>query len=512
MNDLLIGIDAGTSGAKAALFSFDGRLIASADAEYPLSHPRPGWAEQDPEDWWRGVCAAVNKVLAKAPDAADRILAVGISAQAPTMLALDRDGKPVRPALIWMDRRAEAEAVELRDAVGAEEIVRITGNRADPFYVAAKIRWLRQNEPENFARTAYFEQANGFISRKLASVSGLDPVHGGLLQLRDWQADDWSPELCELCGVTPGQFSPLRPAYELHGEVSRSAAEVTGLRAGTPVAVGVVDGAAAAVEAGAVEAGVAAEMTGTSNVLIMPNDRGLVEPAFIACPHAVPNLHLLLGALATSGASLRWFRDQFGGMEVQEATRTGIDAYELLTRQAAEVAPGCDGVIFLPYMMGERSPLWHSNARGLFFGLSLATTKGTMVRAILEGVAFALRHNAEIAQRAGVGLTEIRSVGGGSRSALWNQIKADVLNLPILVPRTSVGAAFGAAVLAGMGAGVYPDVQAALRQMVQIEARFEPDPQAHAFYNELYSVFRDLYERLRDEFDHMAAIMNRAEG
>jgi xylulokinase len=278
------------------------------------------------------------------------------------------------------------------------------------------------------------------------------------------------------------------------------------LVAGTPVMVGTVDSAAAAIEAGVVDPGVAAEMTGTSTVLIIPDDGRVTEPAFIAMPHAVSGIHLLLGALAASGASLRWYRDQFGLVEVNAGARLGVDSYDLLTMQAGEVAPGSHGVIFLPYMMGERSPIWHTNARGVFFGLSLATPRAALIRAILEGTAFALQHNVETAQQAGVTLNEIRSVGGGTRSNLWNQIKADVLGLPILLPQVSVGAAFGSAVLVGMGLGLYPDVRRTLHEMVQLGARYEPDPENHALYQELYQVFRSIYESLRHDFDRAAAI------
>ena len=269
---------------------------------------------------------------------------------------------------------------------------------------------------------------------------------------------------------------------------------------------GTVDSAAAALEVGVVEPGIAAEMTGTSTVVIMPNDQGLTEPALIAMPHALPGIHLLLGAMVASGGCLRWFRDQFGQPEVQAASEGKADAFDLLTQQAAEVEPGSSGVIFLPYMMGERSPLWHTNARGVFFGLSLATPKAALVRSILEGTAFALRHNMEVALRAGAEVREVRSVGGCSRSDLWNQIKADVLGRPLLLPRTSVGSPFGAAVLAGMGVGVYPDVRKSLLEMVRLDRRFEPNQANHDRYMRSYQVFRDIYEHLKGDFDHLASL------
>ena len=506
MDDLLLGIDVGTTGTKAALFTLDGSLQAVGQSEYGIRHARPGWAEQDPEDWWQAVCIATRQALAQVPDGPKRVAGLAVSSQATTFLPLNRAGHPLRPAMIWMDRRAEAETVKLRESLGESIIEEVTGNRPDPFYVAPKLLWFRANEPDRFAETHICVQANGYVSYRLTNEHAMDNAHAGLLQLCDWQTMGWSPELCEACGVEPGQFPPIHPAHHVQGEITPDAAQATGLVAGTPVMVGTVDSAAAAMEAGVVDPGVAAEMTGTSTVLIIPSDGSVTEPAFITMPHAVQGIHLLLGALSASGASLRWYRDQFGVAELNSSAQLGLDAYDLLTLQAAQVAPGSNGVIFLPYMMGERSPIWHTNARGVFFGLSLATPRAALIRAILEGIAFALQHNVEVARRAGVGLDEIRSVGGGTRSSLWNQIKADVLGLPILLPQVSVGAAFGSAVLVGMGLGLYPDVRRTLREMVGFQARYEPDRETHAMYQELYQVFRSIYESLRDDFDKAAAV------
>ncbi len=506
MSEFLLGIDVGTTGAKAALFDLNGRLHGLGQAEYPLHHPHPGWAEQDPEDWWRAVCIAVRAALAG--HSASRVAGLAVSSQAPTLLALDAAGQPLRPALIWMDRRADAEAGYLADFFGHGEIERITGNRPDAFYVAPKLLWLRQHEPAVFDAARLFVQANGYIAFRMTGRHSLDTVHGGLLQLRDHRRNAWSLPLCQAVGVSPDHFPPILPGHTLLGEVTAAASEACGLRQGTPVMVGAVDGAAAAVEAGAVDDGIAAEMTGTSTVLLMPNAAGIVEPAFIAMPHAIPGLTLLLGAMAASGASLRWFRDQFGVRPeaADDSPGHSANAYDLLTAEAAQVKPGSDGVLFLPYMMGERAPIWHSSARGVFFGLSLSTPRGALVRAILEGAAFGLRHNLEGARQAGVKVSELRSVGGGAASPLWNQIKADVLGIPVLLPQASVGAPFGDAVLVGMGLGLFADPRQVLRDLVRIDARFDPDPDRHALYDQLYPIFRDLYEHLRSDFDHLAAI------
>jgi xylulokinase len=506
VDPLLLGIDAGTSSVKAVLLDPRGNLCAVCQAEYPLHHIRPAWVEQNPEDWWQATCQAIREALSKVQHGPERVMGLAVSSQAPTLLPLGRDGRPLRPAMIWMDRRAESEAAALTELLGAEEIHRVTGNRPDEFYVAARLLWLRNHEPDVLKSTWQFAQVNGYLNYRLTGRLTMDPAHAVLLQMRNYATGEWSEPLCSACGVDPAQFPEVMEAASVQGEVTVQAAEATGLRAGTPVMAGTVDSPAAALEAGVAEPGIAVEMTGTSTVVIIPNDRGLTEPALIALPHALPGIHLLLGAMVSSGGCLRWFRDQFGQPEVQAAKEGGASAFDLLTQQAAQAGPGSDGVIFLPYMMGERSPVWHTNARGVFFGLSLATSKAALVRSILEGAAFALRHNVEVAARAGAEVREMRSVGGCSRSDLWNQIKADVLGLPVLLPRTSVGSPFGAAIIAGMGTGAFPDVRKSLSEMIRLDRRFEPNQVNHDKYTRIYQVYRDIYEHLKGDFDRASAI------
>jgi len=507
VKDLLLGIDVGTTGTKSAIFTTGGTLVSVGQSDYGIQHEHPGWAEQNPEDWWTAVCRTTRQAISAAGGNPERIAGIAVSSQAPAMLPLDRHGQPLRPALIWMDRRSEREAQELAQQCGEGSVEQVTGNRPDPFYVAAKILWLRTHEPEKFAETHFFVQVNGYINYLLTGTHSQDTVHTALLQLQDYATGQWSEKLCTICGVDPSRFPPVYHAHHLLGEVTAEASEATGLCRGTPVMVGTADGSAAALEAGAVSSGTAAEMTGTSTVLLMPSNQRVIEPVFIAIPHCVPGRYLLLGAMAASGASLKWFRDQFGTSPLFDNASGKRAPYDLLTDEASECGPGSDGVIFLPYMMGERSPIWHTNARGVFYGLSLSTTRGDMIRSILEGVSFALLHNVEHAEKAGIEVRELRSVGGGARSALWNQIKADVLGIPILLPETSVGAPFGDAILAGMGIGIYTDVEESLQSMVSIKSRFEPDLQRHRLYRNLYGVYRSLYEDLREGFDRTAGII-----
>ena len=509
MKDLLLGIDVGTTGAKSAIFNMEGKLVSAGHSDYETKHEHPGWAEQNPDDWWAAVCAATRQALTDAACNPERIAAAAVSSQSPAMIPLDKRGHVIRPALIWMDRRAEKEAQELAAAYGGDAgkfagknaMEQTTGNRPDPFYVASKILWFKKYEPGMFAETRQFVQVNGYINYLLTGIHAQDPVQAALLQLLDYRTGQWSEKLCSLCDVQPSLFPPVFPSHHQIGEITAEASEATGLCRGTPVMAGTADGSAAALEAGAVSPGTAAEMTGTSTVLLMPSGSPVIEPAFIAIPHCVPERYLLLGAMAASGGSLKWFRDQFS------ASSETQDSYDLLTEEASRCKPGSDGVLFLPYMMGERSPIWHTNARGVFYGLTLSATRGDMIRAILEGVCFALRHNVEHAEKAGIEVKELRSVGGGAQSSLWNQIKADVLGRPILLPETSVGAPFGDAILAGKGAGIYNDVEASLQSMVSIKARFEPQRDRHEIYSKLYMLYRRLYEDLKDGFDTAADVL-----
>jgi xylulokinase len=489
--EAVLGVDVGTTAVKAAVVGVEGRLLGAASVEYPTRYPRPGWVEQDPEDWWRATCGVVRGALERA--GRRRVAAVCVSAQGPTMLPLDGHGRPLRPALIWMDRRAEAECERLRRELGEKLVRAVTGNRIDPYFVAAKLLWFRDREPDLFAQTRSFVQATGYLVHRLTGELTLDREHASLLSLRDLGGTTWSEPLCAAVGVTPDRFPRLVNGDEIVGRVTDAAARATGLAAGTPVTGGTVDGAAAALEAGALDEGRAAEMTGTSTVLMLPSERPRSEPALVAMRHAAPGRWLLLGAMVATGGSLRWLRDLLGAR-----------SFDALTA-AAELEPaGAAGLVFLPYMMGERSPIWDSDARGVFLGLTLASGRGALVRAVLEGAAFALRHNIEVAGAAGIAVGELRSVGGGTRSRLWNQIKADVTGVPVLLPQASVGAPFGDAALAAVGAELCTDVRELVGATPIVE-RFEPNPAAGERYEVLYGVYRRAYGALREEFGRLAA-------
>lgn len=504
--ELLVGLDIGTTGAKAIVSDRHGRMLAQAGEEYPTRYPQPGWAEQDPEAWWLATRHLLNKVLTAPGVTAQHVAAVGVSCQAPSLVAVDAQGAPVHPALIWMDRRSEPQCDALRATVDEALISHINGGRVDPYFLAPKLLWLRDQAPDAYARTYAVLQANGYIVHKLTGVFGMDRSHGPLTLLFDTEQQQWSPTLLEMLHIDPSKLPPVCACAEVVGTVTEDAAVATGLLAGMPVIAGMTDGTAAAIEVGLVRPGQAAEMTGQSTVLLVCSDTPYRGRDLFPLGHAVPGLHLVVGAMVATGGALRWFRDHLGESEVAAAAQAGVDPFELLSQKAAQSPPGANRLIFLPYMYGERSPIWDSAARGVFFGLSLATTKGDLVRAIMEGAAYGLRHNVETAAVDGFPVATLTCVGGGARSALWNQIKADVLQRPVSLPGAASGAAMGDAIVAAVGVGLYPSIAEAVATMVKPGPLYAPRPELARLYDSGYRVYRALYPSLRQAFHDLAEV------
>ena len=502
----LVGIDIGTTSVKAVLFDIQGTPLLEASQEYPTFYPQPHWAEQAAEAWWLAVCATLQRLFADGRFAAARVAAVGISCQAPSMVAVDRAGNALAPALIWMDRRTEAQCTWLREQVGQEMISRTNGGRIDPYYMAPKLLWFKENQPELYGKTYQVLQANGYVIQKLCGVFCMDLSHGPISLCFDSAQGDWSDVLLDKMGLDRAKLPPVVACSHVVGEVSSAAAAATGLAAGTPIVAGMTDGTAASLEAGLVRAGDAVEMTGQSTVLLICNDAPYLGEELIPLGHAIPGRHLVVGALVASGGALRWFRDQLGDTEKAEALLRGVDAFEQLTELAASSPPGANRLVFLPYLFGERSPIWDSYARGVFFGLTLASKKADLVRAILEGAAYGLRHNVETAAKAGFPLRTLACVGGGARSSLWNQIKADVLGHPVRLPRAAMGAPLGDAIVASVGAGIYPSVEVAVAQMVTQGAEYQPNGALAARYDALYAIYVGLYPALKASFHALAQV------
>jgi len=509
VSDLLLGLDIGTTGAKAILASATGQRLAQATCEYATDYPHSGWAEQDPDAWWQATCTVIGQVLAQTgPGTAERVAALCVSSQAPTLVLVDGAGRPVAPAQTWMDRRGEAECAWLREQGLEETIATVNGGRVDSYFLAPKLLWVARHRPELLGSQSVL-LTNGYIVLRLTGERCIDRSHGPLTQLFDTRAGDWHHALLEKLGIDAGSLSPLRSCGEVAGVVTAAAAEATGLRAGTPVLAGMVDGTAAALEAGVLEPGDGVEMTGQSTVLMICSATPYQGRDLFPLGHVRTDRHLVVGAMVATGGALRWFRDQLGAEERAEAARTGVDPFELLAAQAAQSPPGAGRLLFLPWLYGERSPIWDAQARGAFVGLSLASTRADLVRAVLEGAALGLRHNVETAAAAGFHARRLVALGGGARSRLWTQIKADVLQRPVQSPASpddAGGAAMGDAILAAVTAGLHPTLEAAVAAMTPPMHAVDPRPALAPVYDGLYAIYRELYPALRSTFGALVAL------
>lgn len=502
MTKFLIGVDIGTTNVKSVLFHEDGTKVAERSIAYPLYLIRSGWAEQDPREWWEATVKTIGEVVSSSRIDKKDIAGIGVSSQAPTLIPIDRDGNVLRNGLIWMDRRSQQESDFLEERIGSRKVKSITGNRIDPYYLSSKLLWYKNNEPELYKRTYKVLQINGYINYMLTGAITTDISHASLMGVFDVRRNQWSDELADLVGYDVELFPQVYDNAHVIGTVCEKAAARTGLSPATAVVCGTVDGSAATLEAGAVNPGDAVEMTGTSTVLNICTDRWRDPGMLFEMYHGLKDVLMICGAISTTGASLKWFKDNLhredGGSETSP--------YEGMNRMASRAEPGSNGLIFLPYMAGERSPIWDSYARGVFFGLHLNTGKEEMIRAIMEGSAFGLRHNIEEAKKIGVSIQELRSVGGGSKSDIWLKIKASVLNIPVTVPDISTGAPFGSAIICGAGLGIYKNPGKFAKEAAKIKKIIEPDSKWHRVYNEIYEIYLNLYKNTKEDFYRLANI------
>lgn len=507
---LFLGIDVGTTGAKVLLIDARGRVVADALEEYPLQTPQPLWAEQAPAEWWRGVCGAIRRVLATPGVDARAVAAVGLTGQMHGLVLLDVRGRVLRPAILWNDQRTADECAEITRRVGAEAVLQHTGNPVLPGFTAPKLLWVQRHEPNAYARVAHVLLPKDYARYRFSGEFFSDVADASGTALFNVGARRWSDEMCAALGLPAAWLPQVVESPVVCARVSATAAVETGLRAGTPIVAGAGDQAAQAVGAGIVDEGLVSATIGTSGVVFAASRCYRVEPRgrLHAFCHAVPGMWHLMGVMLSAGGSLRWYRDALCELEVQQAARAGRDVYDLLCDQATAAPPGGEGLLFLPYLSGERTPHADPTARGVFFGLTLRHTKAHLTRAVIEGVSFGLRDSLELMRALGITPNETRASGGGARSALWRQILADVFNTPIVASPVAQGAAYGAALLAAVGAGAIADVPAAGRaaQLVAATAAAEPaSPSANRpIYEDTYARYRALYPALAPEF-HRAA-------
>jgi len=492
MSMQVLGVDVGTGGTRAVVVGESGRILSSATEEHePFASPQIGWAEQNPEDWWRACGIAVRKALAIAALAGDQIGCVGFSGQMHGAVMLDATDEVVRPALIWCDVRTEKQCQELSEKVGAEALIRLTCNPALPNFTLTKFLWVRENEPENWKRVRSVMLPKDYVRFRLTGESATDMADASGTLLLDVAHRRWSHEVLQAAGMDESLLPRLFESSEICGKVSPSGAAATGLQPGTPVVAGAGDQAAGAVGMGIVAPGAVSATIGTSGVVFAATDRPALDPKgrlHTFC-HAVPGRWHLMGVTQAAGLSLRWFRDRFGAAGNED----GRDAYERLTAEAAALPPGSDGLLWAPYLMGERTPHLDPNARAALIGLTASHTRGHVVRAILEGVAFSLRDSFTLFAEMGVPVRNIRLGGGGARSPLWRQIQADVYGREVEVLEAEEGAAYGAAILAGVGAGVWSSVDTACSEVVKVAQRVAPQPAVVERMNASYAAYCRIY-------------------
>lgn len=504
MPKYLLGIDIGTTNVKAAIYNTDFTLELEGSAEYPTYFPKSGWAEQNAEHWWNATVDSLRQITSSASINPKDIEGICVSSQAPAVLPLDSEGRALRNALIWMDRRTERQCDYLREYITQDKVVDITGNRIDPYFALSKILWYKDNEPELYDKTHKILQVNGYVNFRLTGSYTCDKVHASLMGLFDIKKEEWSEELCDKLNIRKDILPAAYDSTDIIGRVSKAAALETGLAEGIPVIAGNVDASSSAIEAGVIGKGEAVEMTGTSTVVMFGCDQYPKSFSLVSMFHPVKGHSLLIGPISSTGASLKWYRDQIGFSETEKDAK--IDPYKYMDSLAENTATGFNKLLFLPYMAGERAPIWDTYARGVFFGLNHSTTKGQMIRAMMEGAAFSLYHNIKEAEDSGIEIDTLRAVGGGSKSPIWLKIKASVINKPITTLANSSNGTFGNIILAGLGVNIYSDIRDVLAQNLKLKQTFNPDPQLHSYYEKLYRVYRNVYEHVKDDFKQLAEI------
>lgn len=504
----LIGIDIGTSGTKTVLFTLDGEPVASHTCEYPLYQPANGYAEQDPSDWWNAVVESVGAVLNKSSADSAEIAGVGLSGQMHGLVMLDKNGEVLRRSIIWCDQRTARECEEITSLVGSERLIEITANPALTGFTASKILWVRNHEPAVYERCRHILLPKDYIRYKLTGEFATEVSDASGMQLLDVPGRCWSDEVLEKLGIDKALLGTVYESPEITGQLTPEAARLTGLKAGTIVVGGAGDNAAAAVGTGVVVDGKAFTTIGSSGVVfahssaISIDARGRVHT--FCC--AVPGAWHVMGVTQAAGMSRKWFRDNFCAQEVELARSRGVDSYDILDEKAAEVPIGANKLLYLPYLMGERTPHLDATARGVFFGLSAMHTIGDLSRAVLEGVSYSLKDCLTVLEEMRVNIGDMALCGGGSASILWRQMLADVFGCPVKTIASKEGPALGVALLAGVGAGVYKSVPSACADIIRPGEVYKPDAENTAEYIKFYGIYKDLYPHLRESFAALGAL------
>jgi xylulokinase len=491
-----LGIDTSTTASKALVMDERGEVIAVASSPHTMQTPRPLWSEQEPGAWWKAVSTSVRSALEKAGIDGSGVKAIGLTGQMHGLVLLDEAGNVLRPAILWNDQRTQEQCDEIHQVIGKERFIRVTGNVALTGFTAPKILWVKEHEQEVFARAKHVLLPKDYIRYRLTGDYAMDKADGAGTVLFDLKSRDWSDEVLTALGIPRAWMPRTYEGPEFTGNVTEEAASVTGLKARTPVVAGGGDQAAQAVGLGAVEPGIVGLTVGTSGVVFATTSSALIEPEgrLHAFCHAVPGMWHFMGVMLSAAGSLQWYRD----------TLAPDLSFDELLEEAEGVPAGSDGLQFLPYLSGERTPHADPLARGAFIGLTRRHGRAHMTRAVLEGVSFGLKDCFTLIQEAGLGaFKQVRASGGGVKSALWRQILASVLGTELVTVNTTEGAAYGAALLAGVGAGAWKDVVSACNAAVRIAGNTQPQPSQARAYEEAYATYQGLYPALKASFKRM---------
>jgi xylulokinase len=500
----LLGIDIGTSGTKTLVIdtSRDGAIMGSSTFTYPLYTPKPLWAEQDPEDWWKATVSSIAGAIQQAGIKGSEVAGIGLSGQMHGAVFLDENNQVLRPSILWCDQRTAAECEWITKTVGSDKVVDLISNPVLTGFTAGKIVWLRNNEPQTYSKVKKVLLPKDYIRLRLTGEFATEVSDASGTALFNVRKRVWADEMLDALDIPRNWMPKVFESPEITGTVSDTAAAATGLAKGIPVVGGAGDQAAGAVGNGIVESGIVSSTVGTSGVVFAYADEPVVDPKLRVhtfC-HAVPGKWHVMGVMLSAGGSLRWYRDTFADTEMAVAKNVGKDPYEIITEEASTAPVGCEGLIFLPYLTGERTPHPDPHARGVFFGMTLRNTKAYFARAVLEGVAYGLKDSFEILKEMNVPMKQVRASGGGARSPLWLQIQTDVVGTEHVTINMGEGGAFGVALLAGVGTGAYGSVPEACRATIRVENTTKPDAKNVPTYERYYKVYRSLYQSLKTDF------------
>lgn len=504
----ILGIDLGTSGLKTVLFDETGLKIASSTVEYDLIQPQNGWAEQDPNLWWSATISTVKDVLAKSKITSSDIKGIGISGQMHGLVMLDQNGEVIRNAILWCDGRTAKQCEEITQKVGREKLIEITANPALTGFTAGKILWVRENEPENYAKCETILLPKDYLRFKLTGKFGAEVSDASGTNLFDLKNRDWSNEILDILELDKKMFPQMAESADIAGNISEEAAKITGLDETTIVCYGAGDNAAAAIGTGVVSEGKAFTTIGTSGVIFAHSDQPQIDKGgrvHTFCS-AVPKAYTVMSCTLSAGLALKWFRDNFCSSEEEVAKLLSCDSYALIDSGVEKIEIGSDHLIFLPYLMGERSPILDEKARGVFFGLSAIHTKYHMARAIMEGVMFAQKHCLEVINEMGVYPNQMYACGGGGKSKIWRQMMADMYAANVITNQNEEGPALGVAILASVASGIYSDIPTACEKLISKKAEQAPIKENTDKYEPYFEIYKSLYNNLKGDFDKLSKI------